>query len=165
MSLSLFLVLAVGAGAAALLAVRRATGGRRWAAIASVAIGAVPVLMVLGFGSAYVVNNWRLARFSAQLFEYPLPPGAREIARRSEVGLLSGDGDHCDFVATQQLATTLPLAAVRAHYAGLRLRPAIGSDDGGGGGLLALQVEPRAGGVVVTAWDPLYGDIWDVRCT
>lgn len=161
---ALFVVLVVGVGSAALFAVRRATGVRRSLTIVAIAVGTVPVLAVLGFGAAHVVNSWRLARFSAQLFTHPLPPGAREIGRRTELGLLAGDGNHCDFVATQELATTLPIEAVRAHYARLRLRPAIGA----GTGRLEIEVAPHAAGggvVVVTAVDAPYEDIFDLRCS
>jgi len=85
----------------------------------------VPSTVGVGALSSAVVNNLRLARFAAQLFTYPLPPGARIVTTSSAVGVLTGNDVHCDFIARMELVANLSVEDLRAYYSTLRLRPAI----------------------------------------
>lgn len=92
-----------------------------------------------------------------------MPAGAAEVSRRADVGLLTGNGDHCDFIARREIRTTLPLDAVRSHFAPLALRPAIGR--GASGGPPVLEIEPQRERLyVVTAVDAAYYGSLDLRC-
>jgi hypothetical protein len=138
----------------------------RWALRLAAVVLALPLLLLLAIVLAGVRNDRRLARFAAQLDDYPPPPGARIVHRLAAVGMLTGNGNHCDYLARHELASALPLASVRAHYARLRLHPAIeGGAGGAGGGSPDLAVEPReGGGYVVSAIDAPYAAGFDERC-
>lgn len=86
----------------------------------------VPGCLMSPFVAATTVNHFRLADFERLLFEYPVPEGSRVVRTWSEVAVLTGNGDHCDYVATLVLAFERPprLNRLRAHYAPLDLRPA-----------------------------------------
>ena len=164
MALALFCLLAVAGIGLTVLLIRRVTrDGLRGALIMLAVLLAIPGIPVLGIASARLANNWRLDAFAAQLFEFPLPPGATVQSRHAAVGVLTGNGNHCDFVVRQELATELSIDAVRAHYHALELEPAI--TGGASGGPPALEIAPRiAGGYVVTAVDAPYEFILDDRC-
>lgn len=49
-----------------------------------------------------VDNNQHLQRFADELYNYPLPPQTEVVEQNATVTLL-GNGNHCDFVATQSL--------------------------------------------------------------
>jgi hypothetical protein len=151
MSLILVVILSTGFGWLTLALIQRVRQPEfRRAAVILALLAVIPVLALLGGFSAHVINNWRLDQFAAQLCEYPLPASAIEIGRQAEVGVLAGNGDHCDFVARGEIASQLPLEAVRAHYTGPQLDPAISR--GASGGLPAVEVEPREGGRYVVTW-------------
>ena len=161
----LFLALLLAAAVVALLAAARRVRGAptRWALRVAAAVVALPLLLLLTMTVARVRNDRRLARFAAQLDDFRPPPGARVVHRLAAVGMLTGNGNHCDFLARHEIATSLPLAFVEAHYARLRLRPAI--DGGADGGRPWVSVEPRqGGGYVVTATDAPYSAGLDERC-
>lgn len=164
MSILLFLLLSTGCGWLLYALIRRVRRARlRSAALLFVLLGSVPGVVLLGALSAHLANNWHLHRFAAQLFEYPLPTGAAEVSRRADVGVLTGNGDHCDFIARREIRATLPLEAVRTHFEPLALRPAIGR--GASGGPPALEIErQREGLYVVTAVDAAYYGSFDLRC-
>jgi hypothetical protein len=123
----------------------------------------LPALLVLGATSAYAANEWRLARFGSQLLEFPLPRSTREVAHVAEVGVLVGNGDHCDFVVTRRLESSLPLDSLKAHFAPLHLRPAIAG--GADAGLPLLEIrEDSVRHYSVIATDAPYEGIFDVRC-
>jgi hypothetical protein len=157
-------LLLAGAFIALVVAARRAR--RRWVSFVLALVAAViapPLLLLAAVTVAHVRNDQRLARFAAQLDRFPAPAGARVVHRLAAVGILTGNGDHCDFLARHEIASTQPIERIRAHYARLLLRPAI--DGGADGGLPDLSVAPRAGGgYVVTAIDAPYGAGLDERC-
>jgi uncharacterized membrane protein YtjA (UPF0391 family) len=126
----------------------------------------LPVLYVLSFFAGHLVNNLRLAKFEDQLFDYPLPEGAEVAGRSSQVGVLLGNGNHCDFVVEQSLRTVLTVEEVRSYYSSFSPRHAI--PGGAGAGAPNLQVyrpccaedEP----ILVSLVDAPYEGILDVRC-
>jgi hypothetical protein len=159
----LFFALFGMSAALAFLAIARIEhrGGRISARVA-VCVLALPWTFVLGSASSAVINNLRLHIFSEQLIQFPLPPGARFVSSSQQVGVLTGNGDHCDFVVTISLASTRSTEAVRNHYASLELRSAI--PGGASGGLPALAVAATANGYTVSAVDAPYEGIFDPRC-
>ena len=161
----LVLGLLLAAVVVALLAIARRVprAPARWGLRIAAAVVALPLLLLLVVVGARVRNDRRLARFAAQLDDFRPPPGARVVHRLAAVGLITGNGNHCDFLARHEVATSLPLAFVEAHYARLRLRPAI--DGGADGGRPWVSVEPRqGGGYVVTLIDAPYSAGFDERC-
>jgi hypothetical protein len=138
-------------------------GGARIAAYAGLAVLALPLTVAAGVLSTSFVNDLRLSKFSAQLFDHPLPPRSRAVASSSEVGILTGNGNHCDFVARLELASELGIDEVRAHYERLRLSPAIpGGADGGLPIVEVLAIRPET--YAVEAIDAPYGAGLDIRC-
>lgn len=175
--LALVLMLTVGVVSLAILIVgwrwlmrrRRGETPARWGlALASIAGVVVVVLPALGLTTAFAMNEWRLARFAAPLWAYPLPPGFREVGRQTDFAPVA-QGNLCEFTATRVIApgsaaAALPLDRVRAHFAPLRLRPAIG-DGGGFARWPALEVTSGpSGGIAVTASDAPYPGGFDWRC-
>jgi hypothetical protein len=74
-------------------------------------------------------NNWQLSRFANNLFDYPLPPQTEVISRHVEVGLM-GNGNHCDFVATQIMRTKLAAEEIEAYYNKVLLPPVNNHNEG-----------------------------------
>jgi len=64
----------------------------------------------------YQVNNQKLEWFAEQLYAYPLPPSTEIISRHQEIALL-GNGNHCDYVVEQVLATSSDPKGIEQHYA------------------------------------------------
>lgn len=137
--------------------------GARIAAYLVLAVLALPLTVAAGMLSAAFVNDLRLSKFSAQLFDHPLPPCSRAVASSSEVGILTGNGNHCDFVARLELASDLGIDQVRAHYERLRLSPAVPGGADGGLPLIDVSRTPR-GTYSVDAIDAPYGAGFDMRC-
>lgn len=129
-------------------------------------LAVVPAAVVLGALSAFVVNNLRLGQFERQIQSLPLPPNSSVALIRSQVGVLTGNGNHCDFSVELELSAPQSLAELQSHYQSVVLVPAI--PGGAGGGLPALEVSPSAHGedstYVVAAIDAPYEGIFDVRC-
>jgi len=61
-------------------------------------------------------NSIRLWFFGQALFEHPLPPQTEELERNSEVGLLVGNSNHCDYLAERVLATRLSRMEIESHF-------------------------------------------------
>jgi len=165
MSLVLFLFLStlcIGLATAGIRRISSVAMRRSMAVLATIIL--LPALLVLGATSAYAANEWRLARFGSQLLEFPLPRSTREVARVAEVGVLVGNGNHCDFVVTRRLESSLPLDSLKAHFGSLHLSPAISG--GADGGLPLLEIrEDSARHYSVIATDAPYEGIFDLRCT
>jgi hypothetical protein len=138
-------------------------GGARTAAYAVLAMLALPLAVAAGVLSAAFVNDLRLSKFSAQLFDHSLPPRSRAVASSSEVGILTGNGNHCDFVARLELASDLGIDEVRAHYERLHLSPAIPGGVDGGLPIIEVSRTPR-GTYSIDAIDAPYGAGLDIRC-
>lgn len=76
----------------------------------------IPALCLVMTVLPMVLNNLDLQRFAEGLFSYPLPPRTEELARRADVGLLGGNGNHCDFVASRVLVTDLSRDEIEVYY-------------------------------------------------
>ena len=74
------------------------------------------ILCTLQMAVEMPVNSVRLWFFGRDLFEYPLPPRTEELDRKSEVGLLVGNSNHCDYLAERVLATQLTREEITAHF-------------------------------------------------
>ena len=147
-------------GFIALLAIR--TKSRMNAAIV---VGAgivllVPYLVVVLIASSYVVNNWRLDRFVAQFVNNP-PEGARVTLQRKQVGVLTGNGDHCDYVVDIEVQGALSGAAIVEHYRALPVESAVVGESAE----LGLSIETVAESTHrLNATDATYMSALDFRC-
>lgn len=74
-----------------------------------------------------MVNNWRLDQFAKRLYGYTLPPQTVVVEQKSEVNLLSGTGNHCDFVAKQTVETTLSRPEIEDFYRDANVSPVMKS--------------------------------------
>lgn len=63
----------------------------------------------------YQVNNQKLEWLAEQLYAYPLPPSTEVISRHQEIALL-GNGNHCNYVVEQVLATLSDPKEIEKHY-------------------------------------------------
>lgn len=164
------------AGAGALGAVRRQSGRRRTAAstlLALAALALVPGCLMLPAASGYVASTFRLATFAGPLHRHhPPPPGTRVIAEGAEVGVLTGNGDHCDYIATVVLGAngSVARADVERYDSRLRLRSAVAGGDPEQVRLevLAGRREPNVFGDsaprYVVRFIDVHGPNADVRC-
>jgi hypothetical protein len=85
----------------------------QWAAAAGFAL-LLGVLLYLR--SDIYEHNQYLAALQRSLAALPLPPGARRIQAYGRVGLLAGNGNHCDYLAAELCATTSDAETVLRHY-------------------------------------------------
>jgi hypothetical protein len=117
----------------------------------------------VGYGrSDYAANNRALARFARAVRAVPLPPDAIVEDTFTEVGLLQGNGNHCDYFVALRLRAGANATALAA-YLRQRALPAPG------GGETTLEVWapappddelarrlpadwPRAATVVYASW-------------
>jgi hypothetical protein len=106
------------------------TGKRRIPRKRLVILGLLLILSVL-FVCVFpmIVNNVRLSIFSQPFFNYPLPPQTAVLSRETQVGLLHGNGNHCDFSASMRLHTLLSEQEVRDYYSEA-LFPTVEADSG-----------------------------------
>jgi hypothetical protein len=86
------------------------------------AVIALPLLLLgLLFASCvpdYFTNNRQLHQIENALTAIPIPPQTQRLVTRSAVGLLVGNGNHCDFFAGTVFRSSSPPDLVRQHYAG-----------------------------------------------
>lgn len=79
----------------------------------------MPVMIVFLIGFAvipHIYNLSRLQRFADPFYAYPLPPQTEEVGRFQEYGILSGNGNHCDFLAQRTLLTALSAEEIESYY-------------------------------------------------
>ncbi|MBI1370071.1 MAG: hypothetical protein GC162_15635 [Planctomycetes bacterium] len=87
-------------------------------------IGIVLLVLLIGAGALPFVrdavgNSWRCRQFEHGVVGLDHAPGTRAVDVRSRVGLLYGNGNHCDYFAGQLRTYDGDFAKVEAHYAGL----------------------------------------------
>ncbi len=66
-------------------------------------------------------NDRELARLEDKIRELPQPAGTTAVAVRKQVGLLTGNGNHCDFFVGELRSFVGSAEKVQAHYAGQTL--------------------------------------------
>ena len=84
-----------------------------------VLLGVLPILAVLYFlfGDA-ITNDLRLSQITRQLNTLSQPPNTVQISSKSAVGLLQGNGNHCDFFAGAVYRSQSSAEAIQQHYKG-----------------------------------------------
>ncbi|MGC4119002.1 MAG: hypothetical protein QM765_31420 [Myxococcales bacterium] len=79
------------------------------------------VSWILGLGDM-LMNEVRLGRLERSFAALQDPAGTERIRLESRVGLLSGNGNHCDYFVGELRVTAKPLAEVLAAYVGATVR-------------------------------------------
>jgi hypothetical protein len=65
-----------------------------------------------------IANNRHLHQMEKALLAIPPAPQSKQLAVRSAVGLLTGNGNHCDFFAGALFQSSATPDSIRQHYAG-----------------------------------------------
>ena len=121
-------------------------------------VALLPLLWVVAGFSSHAINNWRLSAFAEQFLSSP-PPGTSVQLVQSEVGVLTGNGNHCDFIVSISFQSLAEASAVVRHYASLPVQHAIP------GSLSEIQLalegqQPSR----LTATDAMNEPAFDIRC-
>ena len=151
---------AVFVGFVVLLAIRTQTRMNAAIVVGAGIVLLVPYLVAMLVASSYIVNNWRLGRFVAQFVDNP-PEGAHVTLQRRQVGVLTGNGDHCDYVVDVDVQGALSGAAIVEHYWALPVESAVVGESAE----LRLSIETVADGTHrLNATDATYLSALDFRC-
>ena len=94
------------------------------ASVVVLVVALVPSLWFIAGPTSYAVNTWRLSVFQQQFLSSP-PPGTTPELLNSEVGVLTGNGNHCDFVVSLSFSAPVDRSAVLAHYQSLHIKRAV----------------------------------------
>lgn len=128
------------------------------AVVLGLLVAFLPLLWVVAGFSSYAINTWRLSAFAEQFRSSP-PPGTTVHLVHSEVGVLTGNGNHCDFIVSISLDGSVDASAAIRHYESLPVQHAIP----GSSSEIQLALEgPRASGL--TATDAPNEPAFDIRC-
>jgi hypothetical protein len=115
----------------------------------ALAICAIIVFMpFMRIGSAFIYNQWSMYQFARPFFNYPLPVDTIELERYTLIGVLSGNGNHCDFLAVRILQTTLSEDAFRTYYQNVEFPPVQANSKSAlwnGNGTLPVTIHFRSG--------------------
>ncbi len=126
------------------------------AAILGLLVSFLPLLWVVAGFSSYAINNWRLSAFAEQFLSSP-PPGTSVRLLQSEVGVLTGNGNHCDFIVSIAFQGSGEPGAVLRHYESLPVQRAVPGDSS----QIRLDL---AGAQSLTATDAPNEPAFDFRC-
>ena len=119
------------------------------------------LLLVLIIIGNTVLNSFYLWKFEKQLYNYPLPSGAKILKKNSNIGVLMGNGNHCDFIAYVELETSKSILDIEEHYKNMTILPALSNRAQQG-----FIIEPVSQGVIkVKIWDAPNSSNFDLRCT
>ena len=135
-------------------------------------LGTLMVLLILAIRSPYAIflnplvlidmgyNNFLLWQFQKQLFNYPLPENTKILTQKSEIGLLQGNGNHCDFEARLTIQSSNSTKAIIEHYRKLKISSAFG--DGINLYQTIEEIEPEI--ISITIGDSHSDPSMDFRC-
>lgn len=108
--------LAIGVDAAAVRATRVAGSGWKPVIRAAVVVLILTTIVVVYLRSDYHRHNRFLARLRTSLSSLPLPAQTTKLASVSRVGLLAGNGNHCDYAVAEMHSTKLGRDEILRHY-------------------------------------------------
>jgi hypothetical protein len=125
------------------------------------------VLAALAVVGTFRIPAWRndrqMTAFAAQLQAVTLPPGTMILSFESGVGILEGDGNHCDFKASVAIQVgeddADAVEAVAARYEAASFEPAWP-----GTHQVYTEVVRSPAAVHVTIHDDGYPPGYDMRC-
>ena len=139
----------------------RATTARlKFLCALSLLILVVPILVAAAITSSRWVNNWRLAEFSRQ-FQANAPSGVTVELVAARVGVFTGNGNHCDFVAEVQVIGELEAQAILNHYESIPIEKAVPGESSE----VHMHIEQSSENRYrLTATDAPNGSAFDLRC-
>jgi hypothetical protein len=73
---------------------------------------------MLYVGPDSLTNSWHLYQMEAELTALPIPPQTQSLTRKSALGILSGNSNHCDFFVGLLFRSSLTPTIIEQHYAG-----------------------------------------------
>jgi hypothetical protein len=113
-------------------------------------------IIVCGGQMAYetVSNSVKLYYFGKDLFEYPLPLRTDEVERQSEIGVLEGNSNHCDYLAERGLVTQLTRDEIEAYFQNVEAEILVDKESMPDGRLRVILRRFKFG----------YPPGWDIRC-
>src|SRR2546421_11799699 len=88
----------------------------KWSVIAVLVF--VVALVFASCALAMIRNSWHLHQMERALATIAPPPQSERLAIRSGLGVLTGNGNHCDFFAGAIFVSKSAPGAIRQHYAG-----------------------------------------------
>lgn len=104
-------------------------------------------------------NNFLLWNFRNQLFNYPLPKDTEIVKKESKIGLLQGNGNHCDFEAKLTLKSNNSPEKIVEHYSGMDIFSVFGGTN------IYKRIEKIESGIfTITIGDSHYDSGMDFRC-
>ena len=107
-----------------------------------------------------MINSLRLERFTGQFLSNP-PEDSTLSLVQAQVGVLTGNGNHCDFIVDIEIASRLSRDEIAAHYAELPVRRAIAGESS----QILLDVQRVGEGVfMLNVTDAPNGAALDFRC-
>jgi len=98
------------------------------------------IVLVFIFGPRVEHDN-ALRRFADQLYNYPPPSKTQIVSRDSQVGLLSANGNHCDYRVVQIISSELSVIDLNAYYQPLRFAAALPPESKSETKDIPLQIE------------------------
>ncbi len=119
-------------------------------------------------------NTITLRNFARPFLEYPLPPQTVEISNSARWGILTGNGNHCDFEVSRTLRTELSQTEIEAYYASIEFPPIVPGESRiapiwGRDGMLGVNVDVDAAQpsvITISIFDGIYdGTFWDLACS
>jgi len=82
----------------------------------------IAIVAVLPFTRDAIANSWHRTQFESAVVNLPHPANTRPIDSQSRVGLLHGNGNHCDFFAGQLRSFEGDFEDIQAHYESVTFR-------------------------------------------
>ena len=119
-------------------------------------------------------NEITLRNFARPFLEYPLPSQTVEISNSANWGILTGNGNHCDFEVSRTLRTELSQTEIETYYANVEFPPIVLGESKiapiwGRNGMLGVDVDfdvAQSSLVTVSIFDGIYeGSFWDLACS
>jgi hypothetical protein len=129
-----------------------------WSALV---VAFLPMGLLMGSVSSLVVNSWRLQTFIRQ-FTSQAPPSARISVSSAKVGVLTGNGNHCDFVVEFNVDPAVRPDQLIQHFESLPIGRAI---PGESSELHMEVVQDSTAGYTLYVADAPNGSSLDFRCT
>jgi hypothetical protein len=124
-------------------------------------LGFVPALVIAFWGSTHIVNSWRLSLFAHQIIDNP-PPQAVASLQSTRVGVLTGNGDHCDFIVEVELTGDFDESNVLEHYTAL---PIVHAVPGSHSEIQIHAIRDASSRYIVRVTDAPNGAGFDIRCS
>ena len=154
-------LLSIFTAAMSAVALSASTRLRRVVSWSALAVALLPMALFTGTASSHVVNSWRLQIFVRQFLVHA-PASARMSVSSAQVGVLTGNGNHCDFVVEFTVDTAIRPDQLIQHF---ELLPVARAIPGESSEVHMEVVHDIAAGYTLYVADAPNGSSLDFRCT